>query len=72
MKTYCLVSKKNTENKDPKVIKRKNGRLLLLSKCSVCGNQEARFTKQQKAKGILSSSGIRAPLSNISRLNISF
>ena len=27
MKTYCLVYRKNTENKDAKVIKTKNGRL---------------------------------------------
>ena len=27
MKTYCLVCRKNTKNKDAKVIKTKNGRL---------------------------------------------
>ena len=27
MLTYCLVCKKNTENKDAKMIKTKNGRL---------------------------------------------
>ena len=70
MKTYCLVCKENTENKDAKVIKTKNGRLLLLSKCSMCGNRKARFIKNnQEASGLLSSLGIKTPLSNIPGLN---
>ena len=69
MKTYCLVCKENTKNKDAKVIKTKNGRLFLLSKCTVCGNRKARFIKRQEPKGILSSFRIRTPLSNIAGLN---
>ena len=33
MKTYCLVCRKNTENKDAKVIRTKNDRLQLRSQC---------------------------------------
>ena len=38
MKTYSIVCKKDTENKNPKVLKTKNGRLVLKSTCSVCNN----------------------------------
>ena len=31
MKTYCIVFKKDTENKNPKVLKTKNERLILKS-----------------------------------------
>ena len=54
------------------MITTKNGRLQLKSQCSVCGNKKSRFVKEQEAKGILSSSGIRTPLSKIPGLNILF
>ena len=38
MKTYCVVCKKDTENKNPKVFRTKNGRIILKSTCSVCNN----------------------------------
>ena len=37
MLTHCLVCKKNTEND---MIKTKSGRLMLLSKCSKCGDKK--------------------------------
>ena len=40
MITYCLVCQKNTENKDAKMIKTKKGRVILSSKCVVCGNKK--------------------------------
>ena len=42
------------------------------SHCSICGNKKSRFVKEQEAKGILSSLGIRRPLSKIPGLNILF
>ena len=72
MKTYCLVCRKNTDNVNSKMIKTKNGRLELKSQCSICGNKKSRFVKEQEAKGILSSLGIRTPLSKIPGLNILF
>ena len=65
MMIYCLVCKKDTENKDAKMIKTKNGRIVLSSKCVACGNKRSRFIKEQEASGILSSVGIRTPLSKI-------
>ena len=44
--------------------------MLIKSKCSFCGNKKSRFIKEQDAKGLLSSLGIRTPLSNIPGLNI--
>ena len=72
MLTYCLVGKKNTNNTNSKMVKTKNGRLMLFSQCSICGNKKSRFMKEQEAKRMLSSLGIRTPLSNIPGLNISF
>ena len=45
MLTCCLKCKKNAKNKDAKMIKTKNGRLMLLSKCAVCGSKKSRFMK---------------------------
>ena len=39
MLTYCLKCKKNTENVNLKMIKTKNGRSLLLSKCTICDSK---------------------------------
>ena len=69
--TYCLVCKKNTII-NSKMVKTKNGRLMLLSQCSVCKNKKSRFMKEEEGKGILSNLGIKAPLSNIRGLNILF
>ena len=49
MLSYCLVCKKNTEHKDAKMIKTKNGRLMLSSKCAICSNKKSRFMKEQEA-----------------------
>ena len=35
MLSYCLKYRKNTEGKNPKALKTKNGRIMLLSKCAV-------------------------------------
>ena len=69
MLTYCLMYKKNTENRDAKMVKTKNGRVNLSSKCAICGNKKSRFIKEQEANGILSSVCIRTPLSKIPVLN---
>ena len=72
MLTYCLKCKRNIENKDAKMVKNKNGRLILLSKCAVCGSKKSRFIKEQKTKGLLSNLGIKIPLSKIPLLNVLF
>ena len=72
MKTYCLKCKTNTDNIDPKIFRTKNNRLIMQSKCSVCKNKKSRFVKKQDAKGLLSNSGIKTPLSKIALLNVLF
>ena len=45
MKSYCLKCKKDTENIDPKVSGSSNGRVMILSKCAICGSKKLRFIK---------------------------
>ena len=55
MKTYCFKCKKDTYNIDPKMFRTKNNRLLMQSKCSVCGTKKSPFVKEQDAKGLLNN-----------------
>ena len=52
---YCLKCRKNTENKNPKVVRTKNERIMLLSKCAVCNSKELKFLKEQETKALLSN-----------------
>ena len=65
MLSYCLRCRKNTESKNRKVARTKNGRITLLSKCAVCESKKSKFIKKQEAGGLLSSLGIKAPISKI-------
>ena len=65
MESYCLKCRKNTANIDPKVSASSNGRVMILSKCAICGSKKSRFIKNQEAKGLLSNLGIRTPLSKV-------
>ena len=38
---------------------------MLLSKCAVCGSKKLKFIKEQEASRLLSSLGIKTPLSEI-------
>ena len=58
-----MKCRKNTEGKNPKATKTKNGRIMLLSKCAVYDSKKSKFIKEQKASGLLSSLGIRTALS---------
>ena len=56
---------KYKKNLDSKVLKTKNGKTMLSSKCAVCNSKNQAFMKKQEAKGILSSLGLETPLSKI-------
>ena len=72
MKSYCLSCKKDAKNINPKMVRTKNNRLMMLSKCAICSNKKSRFIKEQEARGLLSNLGIRTPLSKIPLLNVLF
>ena len=65
MNSYCLKCRKDTENINPKVSKTSNNRILILSKCAICGSKKSRSIKNQEAKGLLSILGIKTPLTKV-------
>ena len=46
MLLYCVKFRKNTESKNPKVATKRNGGIMLLSKCAVCDSTKSKFIKQ--------------------------
>ena len=67
MKSYCSKGRKDTEN--PKVSKSSNNRIMVLSKSAIRGSKKSRFIKNQEAKGLLGTLGIKTPLSNVPLLS---
>ena len=65
MLSYCLKCKKNTESINSRVSTTSSGKIMILSKCAICGSKKSKFIKKQEAKGLLSNLGIRTPLSKI-------
>ena len=58
MNTYCLSCKKDTRNINPKVLKTKNSRKMMLSRCSICNNKKSTFTaKSSSSEHISEGSG---------------
>ena len=66
MLSYCLKLRKNTESKNPRAVKTKNGRIMFLSKCEKWDSKTSKFIKEQEVSRLLSSLEIRAPLTQIS------
>ena len=65
LESYCLKCKKYTKNINPQVSSTSNGKLMILSKCAICGSKKSRFIKNQEAKGLLSKLGIKTPFSKL-------
>ena len=65
MLNYCVKYRKNRKNLKSKIFKTKNNRLIMQSKCAVCGIKKSRFVKEEEAKGLLSSLGLKTPLNKI-------
>ena len=71
--THCLSCRKYTKNNNPKVVRNKQNRLMILCKkknCATCDSKKSRFIKKQQTMGILSNLGIKTPLSKVPLLNI--
>ena len=60
-----MKCRKYTKNIKPQVSSTNNGKLMILSKCTICNSKKFKFIKQQEAKGLLSNLGIKTPLSKI-------
>ena len=65
MSSYFLKCRKNTENINPRVSNTSNYKIMLKSKCAICGSKKSRSIKNQEARGILSNLGLRPPLNKI-------
>ena len=46
MLSYCLKCRKNTKCKNATVVRNKNGRIVLLSKCAMCNSKQSKFLKE--------------------------
>ena len=57
--TYCLSCKKDARNIDPKVIKTKNNKRVIISRCSICNNKKSTFISQ--GSGLVDSSALNTP-----------
>ena len=65
MNTYCVKCRKGTKNINPKMLRTKNKRLIMQSRCPFCGIKKSKFIKNKKAKGLFSNLGIKTALSKI-------
>ena len=48
MLSYCWKCRKKKETKLPKVVKTKNGKIMLLAKCAVYNSKKSKFNKEQE------------------------
>ena len=65
MESYCLKCRKYIKYINPQFSSTSNGKLMILSKCALCGSKKSKFIKKQDAKALLSKLGIKTPLSKI-------
>ena len=65
MESYCLKCKKYTKNINPQVSSTSNDKLMIISKCAICGSKKSKCIKKQEASRLLSKLGIKTPLSKI-------
>ena len=63
MLSYCLKCRRNSKSKNLKVLRAKNQRMMLLSKCKVCDSKKSKFVKEHEASELLSNLGKKTPLS---------
>ena len=63
---------KKTDSINLQVSKTNNGKIMILSKCAVCGSKKSRFIKKQEASGILINLDLNTLLSKIPLLGDNF
>ena len=57
--TSCLSCEKNAENINQKMVKTKNNRLMMLSKCAICNNKKSKFISE--GSSLFDSLGLNTP-----------
>ena len=50
MQSCCLKCKKHTKNINPQISSISNGKVMILSKCAICGNKNQDLLKIKKQK----------------------
>ena len=64
-----MKCRKNIESKNLKGLETKSERVMLLLKCAVCDGRTLKLIKEQEARWLLSSLGIRTSSSQIPLLD---
>ena len=59
MLSYYLKCRKYTQSKSTEIVKTKSGKIILLSKCSVCNSKRSKFIKEQETSGLLFNLGLK-------------
>ena len=62
---YIFIKKWNRIRKISQVSSTSNGKMMILSKCAICGSKKSKFIKKHDAKGLLINLGIKTLLSKI-------
>ena len=62
--------RKNTEGKNPSIIKANQKSIMLLTKCACCRSKKSTFIKKQKASGLVRNLGLKTPSSKIQVLDV--
>ena len=62
MLSYRLKCKEITKSRNPKVVRTRNGRIMLLSKFEVCDSKKSKSIIEEEASELLSTLGIKALL----------
>ena len=57
--TYYLSCKKDTKKTNPRIVKTKNNKRVMSSKCSICNNKKYTFISQ--GSGLFDSLGLNTP-----------
>ena len=63
MLIYGVKRRKNTENINSKISKTKNNRIIIQSKCAICGIKKSRFVKKTRSKRIIKKFRLKKTLS---------
>ena len=70
--TYCLSCKKDSRNIHSKIVKTKNNKRVMSSKCSICNNKKSTFTAEpsslehiSQGSDLFDSLGLNTPQNRI-------